>query len=52
MVRDHKDEIDEFEKALQNLPTGDLRTWVENTLPVLRQHHVQAQTIQDQLKNN
>lgn len=52
MVQAHKDDIDEFEQAQKNLPTGELRTWVENTLPVLRTHHTQAQTIQDQLKNN
>jgi putative membrane protein len=51
MVDDHKSDIDDFEDAQKNLPSGELRTWVENTLPVLRQHLTQAQTIQDQLKN-
>jgi len=52
MVSNHKKDVDDFEDAQNNLPSGELRTWVENTLPVLRQHLTQAQTIQDQLKNN
>lgn len=52
MVQQHKDDIDDFEEAQNNLPSGELRTWVENTLPVLRQHLIQAETIQNQLKTN
>jgi putative membrane protein len=51
MVQDHKDDVSKFEDAQKNLPSGELRTWVENTLPVLRQHQIQAETLQDQLKN-
>ena len=51
MVRDHKDDVEDFEDAQKNLPSGELRTWVENTLPVLRQHLIQAETLQEQLKN-
>lgn len=51
MVNDHKDDIDELEDAQKNLPSGELRTWVENTLPVIRQHYTQVQTIQETLKN-
>ena len=51
MVQDHKDDVDDFEEAQKNLPSGDLKTWVDNTLPVLRQHLIQAETIQDALKN-
>jgi putative membrane protein len=51
IVQAHKDDIDEFEEAQKNLPDGELRIWVENTLPVLRQHLIQAETIQEQLKN-
>lgn len=51
MVQDHKDDVEDFEEAQKNLPAGELRTWVENTLPVLRQHLLQAETIQEQLKN-
>jgi putative membrane protein len=52
MVSDHKEDVDEFEDAQNNLPSGELKTWVDNTLPVLRQHLIRAQTIQDQLKNS
>jgi putative membrane protein len=51
MVRDHKDDVEDFEDAQKNLPSGELRTWVENTLPVLRQHLIQAETLQEQLKD-
>jgi putative membrane protein len=52
MVSDHKDDVDDFEDAQKNLPSGELKTWVDNTLPVLRQHLIRAQTIQDQMKNS
>lgn len=52
MVSDHKNDVDKFEDAQKNLPSGELKTWVDNTLPVLRQHLIRAQTIQDQLKNS
>lgn len=51
MVNDHKDNVNKFEDAQKNLPSGELRTWVENTLPVLRQHLIQAETLQETLKN-
>jgi putative membrane protein len=50
MVSDHKDDIDKFEKAQKNLPAGELKTWVDNTLPVLRNHLQQAESIKDQIK--
>lgn len=52
MVDDHKEDINDFEDAQRNLPSGDLKTWVDDTLPVLRQHLAQAETIRDQLNNN
>lgn len=51
MVSDHKDDVEDFEEAQKKLPSGELKTWVENTLPVLRQHLIQAETLQEQLKN-
>lgn len=51
MVQDHKEDVEDFEEAQKSLPSGELKTWVDNTLPVLRQHLIQAETIQEQLKN-
>lgn len=51
MVQDHKEDVDDFEEAQKSLPSGELKTWVDNTLPVLRQHLIQAETLQEQLKN-
>ncbi|HEX2957487.1 MAG TPA: DUF4142 domain-containing protein [Chitinispirillaceae bacterium] len=49
MIKNHKDDISEFEKAEKNLPPGTLKTWVSTTLPVLRQHLTKAQEIEKSL---
>jgi putative membrane protein len=46
MIKDHKNDISEFEKAEKMLPPGALRSWVSTTLPVLRQHLTKAQEIE------
>ena len=51
LVDNHKSDIDDFEKAQANLPEGDLKMWVSNTLPVLRKHLAEAKYVQQQLKN-
>lgn len=51
MVKDHKDDIAEFEKAENNVINSDLKQWITATLPILRKHLTDAQSIQDQLKN-
>jgi putative membrane protein len=46
MIKDHKNDISEFEKAEKKLPPGALKNWVSTTLPVLRQHLTKAQEIE------
>lgn len=50
MADDHQSDVNEFEDAQKNLPAGELKTWVDNTLPVLRNHLQQAKSLNDQLK--
>lgn len=50
MVNDHKDDVDDFETAQKNLPASEIKTWVDNTLPVLRNHVQQAESLRDQIK--
>lgn len=50
MVKDHKDDVSEFEKQEGKVNNSDLRQWITNTLPVLRQHQANAESIQQQLK--
>ncbi|HLO60478.1 MAG TPA: DUF4142 domain-containing protein [Bacteroidales bacterium] len=50
MVKDHKDDVDKFEKAADNLEDPTLKQWASSTLPVLKKHLAEAQKIQDQIK--
>lgn len=45
MVRDHKEDIDEFEKAVKNASDADIRAFASNTLPMLRHHLDSAQSL-------
>jgi putative membrane protein len=51
MVDDHQKDVKEFEDAQEKISTPDLKTWVENTLPVLRKHLSAIQDIQQKMKN-
>lgn len=37
-IRDHRKDIDAFERASRDLSDPDLKSWAEKTLPVLRKH--------------
>ncbi len=52
MVNGHKDAIKEFQKADKNIEDGDVRSFIENTLPGLQKHLDSAQAIQDALGGN
>lgn len=52
LVDEHEEDIEDFEKAQTSLPESELKTWVSNTLPVLRKHLAEAKYIQKQLKND
>lgn len=45
MVKDHKDDVDEFKKATQKVKDPELKAWAEKTLPVLEQHLQQAREV-------
>jgi len=46
MVKDHKKDIKEFEKASNNSMDTDLKTFATNTLPKLREHLTMAQSLE------
>lgn len=49
MVEGHEDAIDKFEDAQKNLSgQQQLKSWVDNTLPVLRRHLEKAKQLKDQ----
>lgn len=50
MVRDHKKDVKEFEKATKNLSDPELKAFAEKTLPTLQEHLRQAENLQTQLK--
>ena len=45
----HQQSIERFERMQQNVENQELSQWIDNTLPILRQHLEQAQQIQEQL---
>lgn len=47
MVNAHKDAIDKFEKCADKNHDPEVTMWVNNTLPVLRQHLQQSETLRD-----
>jgi putative membrane protein len=52
MVKDHKEDVALFETAADNTKLdAELRAYAKKTLPTLRDHLNQAQTIQSKLTN-
>jgi len=52
MVKDHKTDIELFEIAADDAKLdAELRAYAKNTLPTLREHLKQAQTIESKLSN-
>ena len=52
MVKDHKDDINKFEKEADKGNDPELKSWAAGKLATLRHHLEQAQAIQDDLKDN
>ncbi|MBE7171381.1 MAG: DUF4142 domain-containing protein [Williamsia sp.] len=50
MVDDHKDDIDEFEKAADKAKDVDLKSFASTKLPTLRMHLDSAKAIHDAMK--
>jgi putative membrane protein len=45
MVKDHKEDIDEFEKAAKDANDPEIRDFAQNTLPMLHHHLDSAQSL-------
>lgn len=50
MVKGHKDAIDLFEKRAEKTENGDLKTYINQTLPGLRKHLEHAEACQEKYK--
>jgi putative membrane protein len=50
MVRDHQKDVAEFEKAGRTLSDADLKAFVQQTLPTLKEHLAKAQQLQKDVK--
>jgi putative membrane protein len=50
MVRDHKEDVNKFEKASGEIQDATLKQWVSSTLPVLKNHLAEAEKLQAQVK--
>ena len=51
MVKDHKDDIEDFEKQAKRGEDPELKNWAAQTMPVLQEHLKMAQALEEQLKN-
>jgi putative membrane protein len=50
MTKDHREDVDLFEKAAKNLNDADLKAFASKTLPVLNMHLDSAKAIKDAIK--
>ena len=50
MVDDHKDDVDEFQKAAEKLDDAELKNFAINTLPTLQKHLASIEKIHDRIK--
>lgn len=50
MVKDHKDDIDKFEKAAEKSEDPEVKSWAAGKVATLRHHLEEAQRIRDALK--
>lgn len=51
MVKDHKDDIDMFEKCVDDCKDADLKAWCNEKLTTLRSHYEKAQQIEERVKD-
>ena len=50
MVKDHKDDIDDFKKQAEKGNDAQVSAWAKNTLPVLEHHLMMAEDVQKKLE--
>lgn len=49
MIEDHQRDIAEFQNALTTVQNSGLKSWINSTLPTLKEHLQEAQDIQSEL---
>ncbi len=49
MVKDHKDDISDFEEAAQNLDDADVKSFASSTLPALKEHLSMAEQLEEKV---
>jgi len=47
-VKDHEKDVSEFEKASKKTQDTELKSWIDKTLPTLREHLTQAKSLESQ----
>ena len=47
MVKDHKDDVDQFKKAAEKCEDAEIKSWAAEKLPVLEGHLSMAQSLED-----
>src|SRR5688500_5897952 len=47
MVKDHKDDVDQFKKAAEKCEDADIKSWAAEKLPVLENHLSMAESMED-----
>jgi putative membrane protein len=50
MVKDHDKDVKEFEDASKSARDADLKSWIDKTLPVLKEHQKMAHDIKGKVK--
>lgn len=50
MVDEHKEDVNKFEEAANDLNDNELKSWATETLPTLRQHREEAERINETIK--
>lgn len=50
MVSDHKDDVDDFQNAVDNMDDTDMKNFAINTLPTLQKHLASIQEIDNKMK--
>jgi putative membrane protein len=52
MVKDHKDDVDQFKKAAEKCEDPDIKSWAASKLPVLEHHLSMAESMEDAVVAN
>lgn len=49
MVKDHKEDIEAFEKAAKNATDAEIRNWAAQTVKVLKEHYEMARRVEEKV---